>query len=212
MSVASVTPLYGSSGGYFRLINLALSSFSNYGKNSVHIAAPGDYSEGRGGGRGILSAYSAYGDWGNLYVKKQGTSMASPVVAGVAGVMRAVNPSLTSYEIKDLMLRAAKSHSSLDKIQNSALLHAHSAITLAKNTKSKGTKPRIPSKAVANSTPSGPKFEDTSGCASGTLASGGGGTSNPFGGNSLGLLGALYILWSSGRSVQKRRQANKKMC
>jgi subtilisin family serine protease len=142
MTVASVTPNYGVSGGVFRLFSVVLSDFSNYGRNSVHIAAAGDYSDGRGGGRGVLSAYSGYGPWGNLYVKKQGTSMATPIVAGVAAVMRAVNPSLTAFEVKDLMLRSATQHAALSEIKGSSMVHARNAIELAQSTASSGTRPR----------------------------------------------------------------------
>jgi subtilisin family serine protease len=201
LSVASATPFYNVnfSGGPFRLISLTLSNFSNFG-NSVHIAAPGDYADGRGGGYGILSANSGFGPWGNLYIKKQGTSMAAPVVAGIAGVMRAVNPNLTAYEIKDLIMRSAKKHQSLSSIQSSSLVHARDAIVLAKNTSSQGLKPRLPSSPITSSQPNNPP-ERSGGCASVAPVN----PEGPFGGNSLGLISLVYALFLLRKSKRRQR-------
>ena len=64
----------------------ALSSFSNFGVRTVHVAAPGSsiYSTVLNNGYGILS----------------GTSMASPVVTGIAALLLAQNPSLTVQQLK----------------------------------------------------------------------------------------------------------------
>jgi subtilisin family serine protease len=202
MSVASATPIYGISGGVFRFLNLTLSDFSNYGRNSVHIAAPGDFLDGRSGTRGVLSAYSGFGPWGNLYVKKQGTSMAAPLIAGVAGVMRAVNPQLSSFEIKELLLRSAVQHSALSQIKNSSMLHARNAIELARNSQSQGVRPRTPSNPVnTGSSEQRSEFERPKGCAGSTSSpSPTNGESGPMGGNSLGLMSLLYAFWVLHRS------------
>ncbi|MCL2152040.1 MAG: S8 family serine peptidase [Oscillospiraceae bacterium] len=63
----------------------SLSGFSNYGPNTVHIAAPGS---------NILSTYP-----GNDYITMNGTSMAAPHVTGAAAVIMASNPALTIDEI-----------------------------------------------------------------------------------------------------------------
>jgi subtilisin family serine protease len=62
------------------------SSFSNYGKNTVHIASPGE---------SILSTVPGGG-----YNYMSGTSMASPFVAGVAALALREEPQLTGYQIK----------------------------------------------------------------------------------------------------------------
>lgn len=64
----------------------ALSSFSNFGVRTVHVAAPGS------------SIYSTV--LNNAYGILSGTSMAAPVVSGVAGLLLAQNPSLTVPQLK----------------------------------------------------------------------------------------------------------------
>jgi subtilisin family serine protease len=69
-----------------------VASFSNYGKKSVDIFAPG------------VRIYSTVP--GNGYRNLQGTSMASPVVAGVAAVIREYYPSLSAVEVKDILMKS----------------------------------------------------------------------------------------------------------
>ncbi len=70
-------------------------AFSNYG-DSVDIAAPGSW---------ILSTIP-----GNQYTYKQGTSMASPCVAGVAALIKAKNKlhNPTTAEVRKLLLGSAQ--------------------------------------------------------------------------------------------------------
>jgi thermitase len=74
--------------------NDAKSSFSQYG-TWVNIAAPGS------------AIYSTYAT--SLYSRIQGTSMASPNVAGVAALVRAYYPSLTSVEVKQIIMESGTS-------------------------------------------------------------------------------------------------------
>jgi cell wall-associated protease len=62
-------------------------SFSNYGKNEVDVFAPG------------VKIYATL-PGGNTYGNLQGTSMASPVVAGVAALIKSYYPNLTPEQIK----------------------------------------------------------------------------------------------------------------
>lgn len=64
----------------------ALSSFSNFGIRTVHVAAPGS------------SIYSTV--LNNAYGILSGTSMASPVVSGIAALLLAQNSSLTVQQLK----------------------------------------------------------------------------------------------------------------
>lgn len=67
-------------------------SFSNYGQK-VDIFAPG------------LEIYSTVNKSGYKFL--QGTSMASPVVAGCAALLWAYFPDLTAVEVKDILLKTA---------------------------------------------------------------------------------------------------------
>lgn len=64
----------------------ALASFSNYGKSNVDVAAPG---------QGILST-----DLGGRYKILSGTSMATPMVSGLAALLRAKNSNATYAQIR----------------------------------------------------------------------------------------------------------------
>ncbi len=63
-------------------------NFSNYGKNGVDVFAPG------------VQIYSTM-PGGDAYGKLNGTSMASPVVAGVAALLFSYFPNLTAVQIKE---------------------------------------------------------------------------------------------------------------
>ncbi|MFC3890493.1 S8 family serine peptidase [Lentzea rhizosphaerae] len=81
VSVASITSTNGKS------------SFSNYGTDKIHIAAPGD------------SVYSTVP--GGRYGTKSGTSMASPHVAGVAALLKSANPTATPAQLRQLLATQA---------------------------------------------------------------------------------------------------------
>ena len=73
-----------------------LAYFSEYGKNSVHVAAPGV---------NILSTWPAsLSGNGASYMVESGTSMAAPHVSGLAALTASVNKSLTAAQIKSLIL------------------------------------------------------------------------------------------------------------
>ena len=72
------------------------SSFSNYGKEGVDVFAPGS------------EIYNTVPQ--SDYQVLQGTSMASPMVAGVAAMLKSYFPEFSMKEIKDVMLSSAKSY------------------------------------------------------------------------------------------------------
>ena len=69
--------------------------FSNYGKKEVDVFAPG------------VKIYSTV-PGGNTYQNLQGTSMASPVVAGLAAFIMSYYPSLTAAQVKSIIEKSAK--------------------------------------------------------------------------------------------------------
>jgi subtilisin family serine protease len=69
-----------------------VAEFSNYGKSSVDVFAPGE------------KINSTIPD--SKYEANDGTSMASPVVAGLAALIRSYYPSLTAVQVKDLIMKS----------------------------------------------------------------------------------------------------------
>jgi len=70
-----------------------IANFSNYGKNEVDILAPGE---------DILSTYPK-----SKIKELSGTSMASPVAAGVAALIWSYFPELTASELKKILLESS---------------------------------------------------------------------------------------------------------
>jgi subtilisin family serine protease len=69
--------------------------FSNYGKTSVDVFAPG------------YQINSTIPD-GNAYAKFNGTSMAAPVVAGLAATIRSYYPKLTALQVKEIIMKSVE--------------------------------------------------------------------------------------------------------
>lgn len=92
--------------------------FSNYGKQSVDVFAPG---------LGINSTLP-----GNRYEAHSGTSMAAPVVAGLAAVIRAYYPKLKAKQVKEVIMRSVIKREVLkDLCVSSGIINAYNAIKLA---------------------------------------------------------------------------------
>jgi subtilisin family serine protease len=71
-----------------------VANFSNYGKNEVDVFAPG------------VKIYATV-PGGNKYADLQGTSMASPVVAGTAAFLLSYYPNLTAQQVKYIIENSA---------------------------------------------------------------------------------------------------------
>ena len=90
--------------------------FSNYGRTSVDLAAPG------------VNVYSTM--QGNRYEHLSGTSMAAPHVSGVAALIKAANPNMTNLEIKERLLRTARPLAGLrGKTMTNGTVDAYYALT-----------------------------------------------------------------------------------
>ncbi|MCH8554452.1 MAG: S8 family peptidase [Schleiferiaceae bacterium] len=70
----------------------APATFSNYGKKTVDVFAPG------------VSIYSTVPE--NTYEFLQGTSMAAPTVAGVAAIIRSHFPNLTAAQVREIIMKS----------------------------------------------------------------------------------------------------------
>jgi subtilisin family serine protease len=101
------TPIYIGGGKATNWIEVGASSwkmgdslvapFSNYGKTRVDVFAPGV---------DILSTVPGGG-----YDRESGTSMAAPVVTGLAALLMAYYPNLTAADVKRIILASATRHS-----------------------------------------------------------------------------------------------------
>ncbi len=94
-----------------------LAGFSNFGHNSVSVAAPGV---------GIWSTVSDIREYAPL----SGTSMASPHVAGIVALMLSHKPSLTPEEVKKIIVSTAEPTTELaSKVVSSGRASAYNALT-----------------------------------------------------------------------------------
>lgn len=106
----------------------AKASFSNFGLQT-DVTAPGV---------AVLSTMptypvtltTQYGYYTN-YDALSGTSMATPVVAGLAGLLLSRNPSLTANQVKGIIESSAGDGASFNLISGFGSVHAAAAVTLA---------------------------------------------------------------------------------
>jgi subtilisin family serine protease len=90
-------------------------SFSNYG-NWVDVSAPG------------VGIYSTYTD--NAYIQMSGTSMAAPHVAGIAGLVFSYFPDMSSFAVKNRIMRSIDHQEALEgKNRVSGRVNAYLALT-----------------------------------------------------------------------------------
>jgi len=95
--------------------NDKLASFSCYGKNNVDIGAPG---------KDILSTVPGGG-----YAVYSGTSMATPHVTGAAGLLLAMDPTMSNDELMSRLMNGGDKIASLDgKVASGARLNIEGAM------------------------------------------------------------------------------------
>lgn len=183
-------------------------SFSNYGGTSVHIASPGV---------GIFSTIP-----GNSYRFMSGTSMAAPLVAGLAAAMLREAPSLTGYQIRKLMMENAALRTGLSgKVASSGRVDALGYVLAAKNQWAVASyQPSYTASGSDRSVASQKTTTTGGGC--GTVSAGGAGMGSAWlgkggGGSSQGMLFAIglsvlpLIVWLllrqkvAARGIQRRK-------
>ncbi len=116
------TPSYPASYDVPNIISVAAidntgtkADFSNYGKKTVHIGAPG---------------VNVYSSTGGKYDSWSGTSMATPHVSGVAALVWSHEPQLTAIELKQRLLATARPIAGLkNKTTTGGLVNAYNALT-----------------------------------------------------------------------------------
>jgi serine protease len=214
LSVASVTPEYSFTGvgTNTRMSGISFSDFSNYGSRTVHLAAPGSFRNAQFDSSGVYSMNAHYTSASNYYIRKKGTSMAAPVVAGVAAVVRAINPSLTAYEAGQILLNTSSvSDVAEEKTISGGIVSAIDAFNAAENAISTGLQPEVTGDAfytyeeeTSTSVSDGGTRATSSGGGCGTISSQNDSNSqgpSPLGGNSIFLITGIYFLFLASRKV-----------
>jgi subtilisin family serine protease len=98
-------------------------SYSNYGWYSVDVGAPG----GTDAGQNNYNIYST--KQGNRYQYHAGTSMASPMVAGLAALIKAHRPSLNWWQVKTIIMQSVDPKGSLSgKCNTGGRVNAYGAL------------------------------------------------------------------------------------
>lgn len=96
-------------------------SWSNYGPNSVDLAAPG---------AGIMSILELIPGSTILYGYMSGTSQAAPFVTGAAALVMSQNPGFSALDVKNRILASARPLPALaGKTVTGGMLDTHSALT-----------------------------------------------------------------------------------
>jgi subtilisin family serine protease len=186
------SPTYPSSYTFDHLIAVAatydwdlMAGFSNYGANSVHIGSPG------------VGIYSTLPN--NTFGYMNGTSMATPLVSGVAAMMLYEKSSMNGYQIKELLLDNGDTIASLaTKTTTGHRLNAYDAVMAAKSTPVDAYMPAYDSSVNASRAPASMTKTKAAGC--GTVAKiiwdqkngGGPGGANPM--RTTAFFGLLLIL------------------
>lgn len=105
-----------------------LAPYSNYGINSVDVAAPGGNSP-----ENLITSCFLDNPLGILFTGMVGTSMAAPNVSGVVALMLSLNPHLNSAQVKEILLTTGRESSDLAKmIRSGRYVDAFEAVQTSK--------------------------------------------------------------------------------
>ncbi|TKJ31079.1 hypothetical protein CEE39_07660 [bacterium (candidate division B38) B3_B38] len=95
---------------------------SNYGKKRVDMAAPGAY----------IPTTMIMSNGQDGYCLFAGTSAAAPIVSGVAALVLSVNPELTPFELKELLVESCQPVESIgDMVRSGGVVNAYRAVKKA---------------------------------------------------------------------------------
>lgn len=98
--------------------DVLIAPFSDYGRTEVDVFAPGDK---------LISAFP-----GSEYGNASGTSVAAPVVSGLAALIREYYPRLTAIQVKDIIMKSVVKRDVLkNKCISGGVINAYNALLLA---------------------------------------------------------------------------------
>jgi subtilisin family serine protease len=108
----------------------SLTNYSNFGGGTVHVAAPGgDQYTGGLSSAAIPYCYGPCNSGDIPYVSNMGTSMATPVVAGLAAVIKSKNKSLSHSQIKTIIMSSSTRKASLEGlVQSGGVINLRNAL------------------------------------------------------------------------------------
>lgn len=117
-----IYPVWPASYSFENVISVAdltpsgtLSNYSNYGSNSVSVAAPGTR----------IAGTSVNGEY--LYLS--GTSMAAPMVSGIAAMLYAYRPGIDASTVKQILMNSVTKIDALDgKVASGGIINAYQAL------------------------------------------------------------------------------------
>jgi len=95
--------------------NGKIAKFSNFGKNTVHIFAPGE---------NIMSTMIH-----NRYKSKSGTSMAAPIVTGALGLLLSNEPNISYKDAKERLIKTSMNSSLYTNLAQGGRLDAYRLLT-----------------------------------------------------------------------------------
>ncbi len=93
-------------------VNDQKASFSNFGAICIDISAPGK--------RIVTTTYLPSDPTDNILIYGSGTSLATPIVSGIAALLKAHNPNLSNVEIRNILL---KSVDNIDPLNQASCLN-----------------------------------------------------------------------------------------
>ncbi len=103
-----------------------LTSYSNFSEELVHVAAPG------GDQRQFVVSLAKQNPMGMPFAAQSGTSMATPIVSGLAALMLSANPALTPKDIKAILIQTGDGLPTLkNKTVNGKIVNAQQAVQAA---------------------------------------------------------------------------------